>query len=372
MRLFLLFLAIVLGVAFYSFAPRPLFKPDWRTPYEAAIKAGDCEQIERIVDLLFIAEWEGEAFEQVTRNYKEKRCKFSELPDETIEIADVLRNQGNIVDRNTPFNQYTTNSRFHKVMFERKRDKYPTTPFVKKLEKKFFHDSWNLCHDSVPRLFLGNPNFELLEYALNNPEVSLDQIAGIARSERRACAYQMVAQANIIANASVTPEDFASVVIFLWTPMLLTAENPELEKQIEYIEAKIPEEAYEISLRLRSKEGRYTIFTCEKDSGNRELEAAIHCASSAKESIGDVAQADLYALYYARRARRLGWQDVAAIEDSVSASISAECLETVIAHEAKEAEGVTDPRFIEKLKWPIAFEESCAKAPEEDSTNRTP
>lgn len=361
MRFFWCILILAVVAVLIGLTPRPLFKPDWRSSYQAAINENDCEGIDRVIELLFIVGLDVEGHAEAFKNYEAKRCKYADLTQKEVEIAEALGLVGLEWDGRTFLNSDIWSSEFGQRLRILNREKFPSGSFVRNRERDLFQTFLESCYNKLPSGFGGNPNYELLEFGLKNPNISLDQIAEIARNQRASCAYSIVTRANTIASASTTPEEFAAIPRLLWMASVLAKEIPELGSEIESLEAKIPQKAYELAGVLNEQQMELSAFSCDKWYGDRVLEAAIQCAVSAESAIGVQNNAAMSAIYYARRAERLGWRDVGKIAEEASHKVSDECYNAIIEHEAKEVEGISDSRDFRQLAWSKYSGDACGR-----------
>lgn len=358
MRSLLVFLILAIAIITVGFLPRPLIKPDWRHTYEAAKKSQDCEEIDRTIDMLFVVGLEAEGYAEAYNNYRVGRCKYADLSKKEIEDLKFLWSAYEEWDGRTFLNSGIRTSRFGQAYQILNREKYPASEFVRANEKLLFKTYLVSCIDKIPQGMGGFPNYALLQYALNNPAMSVDKIAAIAREQRAVCAKKIVADAQVIASAASTPNEFASFIPLVWIASVLAKESPELGPELEKLENQIPEEAYTIGGYIR-EEAVYTTYTCKLWYADRVLEGAVKCALHASLASGVEKNAEINAIYYARRAKRLGWRDISQIEENAASQISAECREAIIQLEEIEAQNITDPRDYQQLAWPLGAGEAC-------------
>ena len=356
---------LVITVIVVGLLPRPLIKPNWRSGYDAAVKSQDCKEIERTIDLLLIVGLDVEGYAEAYNNHKAGRCKYAEFSEREVERAQVLGLVEHIADGQNYFNHDFKTSRFGRAYLVAKRKKYPVNKIVRSNERILFQTYLDSCFDKVPPVMGGFPNYTLLQYALNNPTISVDKIAIIARKQRAACAKKIMADLRVIASAATTPEEYISLTQFLFTASVLSNESPELGPEIETLRNSIPDETYKIAGYLHEEKKKLRGFSCDTWYPDRLLEGAIRCALHANSVSGTERNAEVFAVYFSRRAKRLGWRDISQIEDNAASQISAECHETIIQLEEQEVQNTTSPSEYRKSDWPLDPGEVCGPALDE-------
>ena len=362
MRNFPIILFLLVTLTIFGLLPRPLIKPDWRTSYNAAIVSDDCKAIERTVELLFIVGLGVEGHTETYNNHKAGRCKYANLSEQEVKIAQALGHfDGKRYGQNFVRRSFHT-SPFGKFYQVYKRKKHPPNKIVIEHERQMIRTGLS-CSDKVRPVANGFPNYSLFKYALNNPTVSNETIAAIASKQRAACAKKIVADIEIITSAATTPGEYVSIIRYLWTAYVIAEESPEIGPVIDLIAESIPDEAY--TLAGFTKQDSVPTSICPTWYADRVLEAAINCALRASTSAG--ADAAINAIYYSRRAKRLGWHDISQIEGNAANQISAECRDAIIQIEEKEAAGNVDPSAFRKLDWPINSGEVCGPVDDKSS-----
>ena len=358
-------IAVILLAAFFLL-PRPLLKPDWRSEYNAAIASGDCERIDRMVSLLNIT-WMETEFDYARLDlYDRKLCQDTEVNPEMVAGLRQMNEREWHWRNDIPFNATWDTSRAGYLYRLLNWKLYGESRFVRRIERSLFDTLYTDCYGKIPRAFIwGPPDYELLGFALKNPELTEVQIWRLARARISTCAENLLAKGEQLFLAAASPDELASLPSHISIAYNLNYAKPELAPRIKNLEDRIPDSVYEQSKMLQSYKngpgwlGDLRGYECERRFADRTLEGAIHCSSTADEAT-DQKGAHAYGYYFSLRAKRLGWRDVSAIEARTAESLSDECRDTIIAHEAMEVEGADDPAFYRSEPLPIQEGEVCA------------
>ena len=354
----LFWLLTMVALLIFSLWPRPFVKPDWRTPLERAIAAKDCVAIERLADLLD-ATGHGSEFEETAANLAEaKLCRFATLDAARIANLRAVAKQGH--SRSDLSREIRERSPLgSRVAYYFGERPYSKDPVFRSAQLRS-QEIWRVCKVALEPIAGGIPDHHLLAYALKNPEIPFEEIARIRQEQSALCAHEWVMVAKLMAVSARSDADLERAVSsYVWAGL---ADNmaPELSE----IVARIAQD-----LRARgATPGDHYLPSTEEFAAElcdstyvpgRALWSAMQCASLKNLYADDLRTSDMRAVYFARRAQRLGWRDAAAIEAGAAARLSPECVAAMRDVEVREAGNATDPRDFASLQWPIGHGEAC-------------
>ncbi len=342
----------IIGLLLFGFLPRPLFSPDWKTPLEKAVAANDCKAAERITDILGYTGHTGDYYSTVLRLGKSGHCRFAKIPERALAGAKTL---GEDYSRSTspydiiarsPFGSqilryfggrpYSRNSAFHSA-------------------QDLYQSARGRCRDKFDPVAGGAPNINLLAYAVAHPEVSGDDIRKIAFESSALCVHEFVQIAKLMEASARNRDEFELATDVLGLTQLHLGFAPTQNRIFSIVRE---------SLLARGVEGR---FLAEEENaeciGHGLAAADLWSSGICAENMasGSMEQA-VSAVYFARRAKRLGWRDVETAEAIAVEKLPAECVAAMTDLEAKEAGDKIDPRDFERRDWPVGPGAACGAA----------
>ena len=357
LRTLLLFTVIVISAAFLV-TPRPLIKPDWRTPYNKALAANDCAEIERIADLLEFTLFEKENAQIAYENATEGRCRFSNVSPDEHERLKFAIEHARPFPYNARLNLSIESSLLGRTLAYIRRDKPSVHALIKSHEQRMAQIAAFECYNVVGYGYSGTANYALLSYALETPEIPIQQILEISQNERAACARKIFAELEVIASFAQTPEEYALVVRYLFGVSFLVGSAPELAPAMKRLRRQIPDRGYEIAGIIR-EQVQPIGFQCENWQGHNVLIEAIECVESANDQLFAETDAPAFALFYAMRAKRLGWRDIRDVEQRAAALVSPECKAEIATYEAEHIHNIDAPRYYKPLRFLREDTPSC-------------
>lgn len=357
MRVFFWIVAVAASLV-WAFWPRPFFSPDWKSTLSAAVAANDCVAIERLVDVLSVTGHVSEFLMTAADLADSKKCKFAEVVETEIANWRAVGKQGHSKSSFTDFvvERSPLGSRIANYLSGRP---YSTDAMFRAAELRS-GEIWRTCRDKLEPIAGGVPNRRLLAYALSNPKIPGEAIHRIAREQSALCAHEWVMVAKLMVESAQSDADFERAYsAFRWAGL---ADNmaPELSELV----SRTSE-----NLRARRRLSKdYYLPDAEELAdevcistavSGRSLWTSMQCAG--RSDVADVDVTDVSAVYYARRAQRLGWRDVKAIESEAASRLSPECATAMRDLEAREAGDATDPRDFPPHKWPVGQGEACGE-----------
>ncbi len=373
MRTIMPILSLILVALIVGFLPRPLIKPDWRTPYEAAFAAEDCEAVNRFLEILPWLGWYEEASERELIVKDRQICGYGPLTDEEREIHSWRQMNPNLgVDETYWSNGWKSSLLGSRIFEYRGRLHLNMSDIV----RQGYHDGRAIlrqCRAQYDPTIDGAPNYALLDYAIRWPEVSAEEILRIDREQKARCARSLAANVAVMNAAARTPEDRAAVASFMFAISFLDRRAaPDLSLMYGFNSLDLSEADYQLAFPGMIFEEQRELdmgFSCPDDFlSERLLSEAIGCAYVAQLEMNEfpnVGQNDLpqrtrvYAAYYAQRAKRLGWRDFTRAFEEAKASLPATCFEAIIALEVADAGEAADPRDFKAARLPLNPGEAC-------------
>lgn len=346
-----------------GFFPQPLVKPDWKTAYEKAISVRDCAAASRIIEILGAAGFWREAGEAEFQNKRQNRCDAGALAEHNTGRDSIFHTDSDgYVSRNFLDEDWRSSFFGSRVYFWRGRTKLKMSDVVNAANRDA-RETLRQCINKVGSIANGLPNYDLLNYALNNPKISSDQISKIAREQQAQCQRQLLAALKVMKVAARTPEDRAAITLYAFPVALLKETAPDQAPLLASIFDDLTLEEYRLARPdTQWSEGEQLAgFACRDDPlAEQMLIYTIQCADEAKAFLRfDQTGAALRAVYYARRAQRLGWRDVQAAEDLAKVHLTEECFSAIVEMEARDAGDNTDPRDFDRPIWPANSGEVC-------------
>lgn len=339
---------LILGLLLWGLSPRPIFAPDWRTPLSVAVAADDCTSVERIVEILQITGHEDAYHDAVVTLGEAKKCRFASLDDEAISSSKRLVEQFG-ADNGILFRAYTRSPTIVRLRSLQLSRTATQNSLFDEAERRI-RSAVRECRDKFSPIEGGIGNERLLAHALENPDVPARSIWHIADEQRARCAREFASAALVMEAAAQTRADRQRVSNFMPLLEIYGDNAPELAASLDRLQkrlAEFPPQGF-----VDESEGP-GCFPAGADAA--DLWSAIRCAKSNGGSVEE----DAIAVYFAARARRLGWRDVNAEEKSARERLSPECADAMIAVEAEAAGGSDDPRKFQLRNWPIDPGELC-------------
>jgi len=372
MRLFftlLVFAAITLAA---GFLPRPLVKPDWRTPYEEALARGDCEAANRILKILRVTGFWQEAAAAKFQNRRLNRCNAELVADYNRDRQSIFNVDSNgYVDRGYIEARWRSSFLGSRLSIRRGRTKLQMSEIV----SAAYNDTRNIvrqCADQSSPTSGGLSNYHLLSYGLKSPGLSVETISKIAREQKAQCVRSLLAALAVMKVAARTPEDRAVITLYSFVASFYIQAAPDAERLAADIFADLSIDDYKLArpgiLFSEEPDPLEFVYDCRDDRrADQLLTSAIRCADEAHMFMREFTKAEAplaaeYAAFYAQRAKRLGWRDVGAAQDAAKARLSEECYNAIVALEAEEAGEKTDVRDFSDLDWPTGAGEACELA----------
>lgn len=346
MRIILLLL--VIGGLIIGFMPRPLFTPDWRTPYEAALEANDCDGLQRLFGILSVTNDLPGQLEVMNTLEKREICGATRDPATDYELHST---DG---ERPPTFLQRAKYSSLLYPRIEGRLRNQPKSqnPIIHSSQIRFRETFYSCAGLFGP--FTGHPDYTLMAYALEHSEMSVDDIAFISLQQTAACAGKMLEESVLMLNVAKTPEDYEislhSAALYEAYGFLVPATAAELVRVVNALPDEVKDAngwAVMIIIERRPLYIQSTIG-CSHYS-ERLLAAAEACASRAANLISEIPDAALFAHYYALRAKRLGWVNITSAEEMAQSALTPECLAAVTALEENHAADRMDTRQYDAL-----------------------
>jgi len=359
---------VVLGLALIAlvigFLPKPFFKPDWRTPYEMALAADDCAAANRILQILKTTGFYEEASEAEFQNSRLNRCNAEPVAEHNRDMQNIFAtDSGGYISRGYFEERWRSSFLGSRFFIWQGRTKLKMSEIVNAANQDA-RNTMRQCLEQYPG-FGGLPNYHLLKYAIATPGLLVEEISKISREQKAQCVRKLVAALKVMKAAARTPEDRAAIAAY-WIAIdwhLMTA--PEQASLYAPISTDITDDDLKLAFPGMFFEGAqepiYIGYTClDNRFANLLLIAAIRCANDARLLAEvDVPLAALYAVYYSRRAKRLGWRDVQAPENTAKARLTGECFNAIVKMEAEDAGDKTDPRDFVTSRFPVNPGEPC-------------
>jgi len=363
-------IALVIG-----FAPRPLILPDWQTPYDKALTEGDCEAVSRIIQILRVTDFWQEAGEAEFQNSRLDRCDAEPVPEYSRNRLNIfVTDSEGYVSRGYIEERWSTSFLGSRIYYSRAwRSKLKTSEIVSAANQEL-RSVLRQCMDQYGSVTGGLPNYNLLNYAMKSPDISSEKISKIAREQKAQCVRNILAAVAVMNVAADTPEDRALITTYNFIILMNKETAPDQEWLYGKIFSGLSEADYQLAnpglTVTEAQEPSDYIYSCHNDQlADQLLSSAIFCAYVARLFIRESTLDNTpsappltaeYAVFYAKRAKRLGWRDVGAAEDAAKTLLTGDCYDAIVALEAKEADEKTDVRDYEDLDWPIGPGEACA------------
>ncbi|WP_133162332.1 hypothetical protein [Hyphococcus luteus] len=206
---------------------------------------------------------------------------------------------------------------------------------------------------------LSYPDYRLMAYALDHDDLSLDEINQIAMDQTTACASMLLGESVLMLNASKTAEDYAVALSHGASFARLAYAAPEMFSEMIRITNALPDTIKEdndfsVGFILEyslTRDFLQAEIGC-KTAYENTLAGAIACANVAAEKIGERPLTAAYAYYYALRAKRLGWEDVANAEKAAQGVLTPDCLAAIATLEEAHTRESLDHRQYLTLNQP--------------------
>lgn len=213
-----------------------------------------------------------------------------------------------------------------------------------------------------------------MAYALERSEISLDEISQISFQQRAACAGKMLDEALLMLSAAKTAKEYEVALGHAGYFYILNFSAPDVGGELRKLTEALPQEvksesSWETGMILRLENYLEHTIGCVYPS-ELTLAGAAQCANRAASQISENPEAALFAHYYALRAKRLGWTDIAVAEAAASNNLTEECLSAVAALEEEHTNGASDYRTYNFLRSPfdLTYQPACSylRLPESD------
>lgn len=379
MRSITLILILILVALIVGVLPRPLIKPDWRAPFEKALAEEDCRTINRFLEILPWLGWVEEASEKELIVKDRQICGYGPLTDEERETHSWRQLNPNLgLDEAYWSSGWKSSLLGSHISEYRGRLPLKMSDIVRQAYRQG-RDVLRQCGPQYGPSRGGLPNYSLLDYALRWPEVSAEDILKIDREQKARCARSLAANVAVINAAARTPEDRAAVASFVFAISILNRRSaPELSLMYGFNSLNLSDADYQLAFPGMMFEASKELnlgFSCLDDFlSERLLSDAIDCAHLAQlemneftneDQVGSLYRTQVYAVYYAQRAKRLGWRDFTAAFEEAKSSLPDVCFDAIIALEADDAGEAADPRDFRPALLPLDPGEVCG--PEEPS-----
>ena len=357
---------LVLIALTVGFLPQPLLKPDWKMPYDKAIAAADCAAASRIIEILGASGLWREADEAEFQNKKQNRCDAGLIVEHNMGRDSIFDTDSDgYVSRNFISEDWRSSFFGSRFYFWRGRTKLKMSKIVYAADRDA-RETLRQCVDKVGGITDGLPNYHLLKYALKSPQISSAQIYKIAREQQAQCHRQLLAALKVMKVAARTQEDRAAITLYAFPAALLEKAAPDQASLLSSIFDDLTLEEFQLArpgTLWSEAEPIEGPFCRNGQLADQILVFTIQCVEEANASIL-IGQSDaaLPAVYYARRAKRLGWQDVQATESLAKTLLTEECISALVEMEVQDVGAETDPRDFEHPKWPLRPGEACSSA----------
>ena len=374
MRCFFLLFVLASIALVVGFAPRPLFIADWRAQLDEADVKGDCQRVGKIIDVVEAVGLYGEARFQRAKLYFEGKCASTYDADD--EERDFYKKYGTdfyFTESQSYFTERWRSSLIgSRFAVGRGWSKLELTKPVAKARRQA-RAVVRACIDQYFPDFGSLPDYDLLNYAMANPDLSVDKIKKISRERRAQCVRNLLAAVRVMSAAAQTPDDRAEITRYEFSVLFLLYSAPEQAVLYEAIFSELTDEDYQRGhpeLQFDKEISVMVGYVCPDEHFSGQLLAsAINCSEGARLAIHQGNEsfkqhsAALHAVYYAERARRLGWRNIEANLDAARPRLSEECYSAIVTLEAQDAGDHKGTRDFASHAWPVNPGEVCFDEP---------
>lgn len=209
------------------------------------------------------------------------------------------------------------------------------------------------------------PDFDLLAYAIENDEISLEEINQISLNQRSTCAGVMLNEAMVMLSAAKTVEDHEIALTHAADLNLLGYAAPHEVAQIRHVVQMLQDEiknSNEWATGLILK-GNFRYLEAEigcPQYSELTLSGVVDCANRAALLINEKPEAAAFAYYYTLRAKRLGWKDIQTSQKAAEATLSPQCRDWLFQKETQDAAQISYIRQYNTLTSPFDLSETPA------------